>query len=173
MSSLPPNAKLLFSEQEIEHTIDRLAVRLNIALEDESPVFVCVLKGAIPITWDLMRRMQVDVSLSYLRVRRFSGMEGGEPQISDFDPEEFRDKTVVIVDTVLDQGLTFEVIQEKLHPLVKRLITVVLVRKRTEYEGTADFIGLEAPDKFLIGRGMDMSGKYRRLPAIYAVDQKC
>lgn len=170
MSDLPPNAKLLFSEQEIEHTIDRLAVRLNIALQDESPVFVCVLKGAIPITWDLMRRMQIDVSLSYLRVRRFDGIKGGIPQVTEFDPEEFRDKTVVVVDTVLDGGVTFDVVREMIQPLASKLLTVVLVRKRTSYEGTADYIGLEAPNKFLIGRGMDMSGKYRGLPAIYALE---
>ncbi|MXW53911.1 MAG: hypothetical protein F4X44_11815 [Gammaproteobacteria bacterium] len=170
MNILPPNAKLLFSEEEIERTIDRLAVRLGLELQDESPVFVCVLKGAIPITWDLMRRMQVDVALSYMRVRRFDGMKGGTPQVTDFDPEEFKGKTVVVVDTVLDEGHTLELVREKLEPLVTRLLTVVLVRKQTAYEGSADLIGLVAPDKFLIGRGMDMSGKYRGLPAIYTLE---
>lgn len=170
MKNLPSNATLLFSESQIEKAIDRLAVRLNIDLANEQPVFVCVLKGAIPLTWDLMRRMDVDVSLSCLRVRRFRGTKGGEPHISDFDPEEFRDKLVVIVDTVLDEGVTLDFVQEKLQPLAKKLLTVVLVRKLTDYHGTANYIGLTAPNKFLIGRGMDVDGKYRGLPAIYTLD---
>ncbi len=170
MKNLPSNATLLFSESQIEKAIDRLAVLLNMELGSEQPVFVCVLKGAVPLTWDLMRRMDVDVSLACLRVRRFRGTKGGEPHISDFDPEEFRDKLVVIIDTVLDEGVTLEFVQEKLQPLAKKLLTVVLVRKLTNYQGTVDYVGLTAPNKFLIGRGMDMDGMYRGLPAIYTLD---
>lgn len=170
MNTLPSNATLLYSEQEIEKAIDRLAVQLNVELEHEEPVFVCVLKGAVPITWDLMRRMDVDVSLACLRVRRFRGTTGGEPRMSEFDPEEFRGKVVVIVDTVLDEGVTLEFVQQKLEPLATKLLTVVLIRKLTEYKGNANFIGLTAPDKFLVGRGMDMDGKYRSLPAIYTLE---
>ncbi len=167
----PSNLKLLYTEEEIERTIDRLAVQLNLDLHGEDPVFVCILKGALPLTWDLMRRMNFDVSLSYVRVRRFMGTTGGTPQLYGFEPTEFENKVVVLVDTVLDEGDTMNLLLKTIEPIAKKLLTVVLVQKQTQYQGSADYVGFQAPDRFLCGRGMDFDGKYRGLPAIYMLEE--
>ena len=118
MSVPPANSRILYPEREVERMVDRLAVKLNVDLEGQTPVFACLLKGAIPFTWDLMRRMKVDLTLSYIRVQRFKGKVGGTPRISHFDAEEFSGQTVVVVDSVLDEGHTLEVVHEVLNPLV-------------------------------------------------------
>ena len=172
MSYPPENSTLLFSEEEIEQALDRLAIQMNIDLADDPTVFVSVLRGALPFTWDLLRRMTIDIELEFIKVSRYFGMLGGEPRIVGWDPVSFEDKTVVIVDDVLDGGETIRLLTERFTPRSKKLRTAVLVRKLVgdRQKGHADYVALHAPDKFLIGRGMDIDGKYRELPAIYMLD---
>ncbi len=172
MNSPPEGAMVLFSEKEIEKAIDRIALRMNVQLQGQIVAFACVLKGAIPFTWDLMRRVNLDVRLEYVRVSRYEGMEGGELEFhrtEDSIPDQVQ--TIVIVDDVLDQGISLNFLKQYYMVYGFNVQSAVLVQKKLDNppETNADYVGLIAPNKFLIGRGMDYNGRFRELPAIYTL----
>ena len=168
---IPQNFELLYSSAEIERAIDRVAVRLNAALDGEDVVFVCVMHGGLPFTWDLMRRVNFNVSLDFVRVRRYTGTQGGVLRTERDSALDLIGKQAVIVDDVLDRGVTLRELHDRLSRSADRVLSAVLCDKKAlrEVEVEADFVALDAPDQYLIGRGMDMDGMYRQLPDIYAM----
>ena len=170
--SLPPDgAELLYSESAIERTLDRLAVQIDLDLAGTDVVCVCVLRGGMPFTWDVMRRLKMSISLEFMRVRRYRGQVGNEPQILGPLPENLTGRTVLLLDDILDYGVTLKFLKEQLSTFAKEVRIAVLIQKTVSQPPAiaADYVGLFAPDQFLIGRGMDLDGRYRDLPAIYAV----
>ena len=172
MIDIPDNFDVLFGCEEIERAIDRVAIRMNLDLADREVVFVCVMHGGLPFTWDLMRRVQFDVSIDFVRVQRYLGTEGGEIRTERDYHLDIAGKDVVIVDDVLDRGVTLSRLYERLSRRADRVLSAVLCDKKAlrEVEIEADYVALDAPDQYLIGRGMDMNGRYRQLPAIYAMN---
>lgn len=172
--SVPPNgAVLLFSESAIERTLDRLAIQIDLDLEGTEVVGLCVLRGGSPFAWDLVRRLRVNLTLEFVQVQRYRGLVGDEPRVIGPLPENLQDRSVLIMDDVLDYGITLKFLRDQISTFADRVYTAVLVQKQLSQppQIEADYIGLYAPDKFLIGRGMDLDGKYRDLPAIYAIPE--
>ena len=171
MIDLPERFELLFNSEEIERAIDRIAVRLNADLEGKTVVFVCVMHGGLPFTWDLMRRVNIDVELDFVRVHRYDGTKGGEIRTERDFHLDLEGKHAVIVDDVLDRGVTLSKLYERLSGSAASVQSAVLCDKKTlrEVDIEADYVALDAPDQYLIGRGMDMNGRYRQLANIYAM----
>jgi len=172
--SVPPNgAVLLFSESAIERTLDRLAIQIDLDLEGTEVVGLCVLRGGSPFAWDLVRRLRVPLTLEFVQVQRYQGVVGDEPRVIGSLPEDIKGRSVLLMDDVLDYGITLKFLRDHISAFANRVYTAVLVQKKLSQppQIEADYVGLFAPDKFLIGRGMDLDGKYRDLPAIYAIPE--
>lgn len=168
---IPNSFEILYKQSEIERAIDRVAVSLNIEYLNQNPVFVCVLNGGIPFTWDLMRRVSIDLDLQTILVSRYSGMKGGELQVRHIPTNRIKGRDVLIIDDILDKGVTLSRLTARLMTEATSVKTAVLVDKKTPREVAveADFVALKAPDEYLVGRGMDYEGKYRHLQDIYTV----
>lgn len=171
MIQVPNDFELLFSSTEIERAIDRVAVRMNVDLEGHDVVFVCVMHGGLPFTWDLMRRIDLNLSLDFVRVHRYTSTRGGDLRTERDFALDLTGKCAIIVDDVLDRGITLQRLYERFSRSADRVLSAVLCDKKAlrEVEIEADYVALEAPDQYLIGRGMDMDGLYRQLPDIYAM----
>ena len=172
--SVPPNgAVLLFSESAIERTLDRLAIQIDLDLEGTEVVGLCVLRGGSPFAWDLVRRLRVPLTLEFVQVQRYRGVVGDEPRVIGPLPEHINGRSVLLMDDVLDYGITLKFLRDQISTFAEKVYTAVLVQKKLSQPPKidADYVGLFAPDKFLIGRGMDLDGKYRDLPAIYAIPE--
>lgn len=174
---LPAGAKLLFSATEVDAAIDRLAVVLALQLWERKPILVCMMNGALPFTGDLLRRFHFPLELDYIHATRYpsdasaEGTVGGEVRFERDWQRNLAGRTVLLVDDVLDGGLTLAAAQEHLAAQgPERLISVVMVRKDVPRpKATADYAALEAPDEFLVGRGMDLGGAFRQLSDIYTL----
>ena len=167
---LPANLEPLVSETELERAIDRVAIRLNIELRNTKPVFICVMKGGLPFTWDLMRRINLDIELDFVRARRYTRDVGSHLVIERDVGIDLTGKTVVLIDDILDRGVTIDYLYRKYLDDAERVYICVLVNKEVEreFDIEADFVALTCPDLFIVGRGMDFEGRFRQLPAIYA-----
>ena len=174
---LPKGAKLLFSAAEVDAAIDRLAVTLALELWEAHPILVCMMNGGLPFTGDLLRRFHFPLELDYLHATRYPGSPGAGGTCGGavrFERDLQRDlagRTVVLVDDVLDGGVTLAAAQQHLAARCpERLICAVMVRKDVaQPKASADYVALEAPDEFLIGRGMDLGGAFRQLSGIYSL----
>jgi len=173
--NLPDNLEVLFSSEEIEKAIDRVAVRLNIELRNTRPVFVCVMQGGLPFTWDLMRRVNLDIELDFVRARRYVGTTGQDLSIERDVTVDLKDKTVVLIDDILDAGVTLHELTRIYLQTAQRVLTCVLVNKEVhrDIEIQPDFEALRCPNAYIVGRGMDFEGRFRQLASIYELKEHC
>ena len=170
-------SEVLFSRETVLQAIDRLAVRVTVALAEENPLLVCVLNGGLPFAGALMQRLQFPLELTYLHVGRY-GREtrGGELIWHARSPVSFRDRHVLLADDILDKGVTMAALKTHCLETGARAVSVaVLVRKAlTEPDPerlTPDFQALACPDRYLFGWGMDYQGYWRNLPDIHVLPE--
>ena len=167
-------ADLLVSLDEINQTLDRLAKELEQDIGNETPIFVCVMKGGLFVTSELMKRIQKPIELDYVHVDRYRNEISGsnihwhkEPDIS------LNDRVVVLLDDIFDEGITLqELIAYFKAKGASRVISAVLLRKKLASKSinlAPDFIGMDIVDRYVFGCGMDYKGYWRNLHSIYAV----
>ena len=178
---IPKEAECLYDEAEVDFAIDRLAVRMALDLQDANPILVCVMNGGLPFTAALMRRFAFPLELDYIHAVRYRGgkaavdkvetPQGGELDVRVNLERNVTERVVVLADDVLDRGTTLESIAERVvRAGAARVYTAVLVNKRVPGRTfTADYVALDAPDRYLIGGGMDCGGWFRNLGGIYAL----
>src|SRR5579872_7597321 len=106
-------ATCLYSKPEVEAAIDRMAYAIHNALEGENPILLCVLKGGIVLMGNLLPRLDFPLELDYVHATRYQGaLEGGELFWKVKPSVELRDRTVLIVDDILDGGITIAAIAD-------------------------------------------------------------
>ena len=100
-------ADCLYTAEEVTAAIDRLAVRLAVALADEEPLLLCVLNGGLPFTGALMQRLHFPLTLSYVHVGRYGDATSGGALTWHAKPQaDLKDRHVLLVDDILDEGVT-------------------------------------------------------------------
>lgn len=180
MTGAPPavlaalrDAQVLVDADALVRAIDQAAVRLAVLLSEENPVILTVLNGALPFTAALLQRLHFPLELACVQVSRYgSATTGGELHWHARPSTSLTGRHVVIVDDVLDQGLTLAAIRDwALEEGAARVTIAVLVDKQVGSPRplVADVVALSCPDRYLFGFGMDFQGYWRNLPAIYAL----
>jgi hypoxanthine phosphoribosyltransferase len=166
-------AELLVSEADVRAAIDRLSVRLALRLRDANPWLLPVMHGALPFAGTLITGLNLPLQLGYLHVERYrETTRGGALHWISQPAYDLQDRTVVLVDDVLDRGETLaELVRWAQTAGAREVLTVVLVDKQVDGPRPvrADFAALSCPDRYLFGWGMDFRGYWRNLPAIYAL----
>lgn len=172
-AGLPAGAECLYSATEVDFAIDRVAVRLALRLWETHPVIVCLMTGGLPFTADLLRRFHFDLELDYMHLTRSAdGQDGGTVRVLRDLQRPLAGRTVLLVDDVLDEGATLSCAQRVVSERqAATVLTAVMVRKEVPHVAKADFVALDAPDAFLVGRGMDCNGAFRQLSGIYRLPE--
>ena len=169
-------ADLLHERQEIDSVIAEMAHKIDAALNGERPVFLTVMNGALIFAGQLALAIRTDLEFDYVHATRYRGETTGselhwlrEPQVS------LVDRVVLLVDDILDEGHTLKAVRDDCYQRgAKRVLIVSLCTKRHDrlVEGiSADFHGIELPDRYVFGFGMDFHEQGRNLPAIYALGE--
>ncbi len=163
---------LLHSEQEVETAIDNMAQQINIALADRNPLLLCVMNGGVVTFGKLLTRLTIPLTIDAINASRYQNQTSGGSIEWLVKPETpLKDRTVLIVDDILDEGVTLQALcqycQEK---GAANVYSAVLVDKILNHEKplAADFIGLKVENRYLFGYGMDYKGYLRNAPGIYA-----
>ncbi len=170
-------AEQLYSQSEVEQTLARMAVEITGRLSGEDPIILCVLNGALIPMGHLWTRLSFPLRQEYIHASRYRGeISGSELEWIGQPSSSLRGETVLIVDDILDEGVTLsEIANACTLAGAKSVYTAVLVEKRHD-RGTgfkADFVGLEVEDRYVFGYGMDYKGYLRNMAGIYAVCEKC
>jgi hypoxanthine phosphoribosyltransferase len=166
----------VFSAEEIRTAIDRVAIRIAVAVTDTFPLVVCVMNGGLPFTAALLDRFEFPLHLDYVHATRYSADEGGDITFRTPLQTDPSGRTVLLIDDVLDAGHTLQAVTDHIRArAAQRVLTAVLVDKPIEARTTqADFVGLTTSERdaqrFLVGWGMDYDGMFRNLSSIYALN---
>lgn len=166
----------IFDKAAVEAAITKVAHEMNQALADKMPVLLCVMNGAVIFMGQLVTQLNFPLQIDYIHVTRYRGsIEGREIHWVAEPNIELKDRTVVIIEDILDGGLTLAAVKNFcVDQGATEVYTATLVNKeRPREEGgveKCDFVGLNVEDKFLIGYGLDFQGFFRNDPGIYVVN---
>lgn len=168
-------AELIHDDATVAKAYDSLAEQVSRSFEGRVPLIVCVLIGGIIPTAELLRRMDIQCELSYVHATRYKHeIKGSELEwIAPVFGSVYQ-RDVLIVDDILDEGETLAALEDQLLKDGARSVAkAVLTRKiRQSPSAThADFIGLDVPDRYVFGSGMDYKGYLRELRGIWALPQ--
>ncbi len=166
-------AEPLYTPEQVSAAYDDLARRITQAVATSNPLFLCVLTGAIIPVGHLLTRLQFPLELDYLHATRYRGeTRGRDLQWLAHPRSNLKDRVVVVVDDILDEGHTLASILEYCRlEGAKEVYSAVLVDKQHDRraEGmTADFHGLVVEDRYVFGQGMDYKGFHRNVAGIFA-----
>lgn len=168
------HADLLHSSASISAAIDRLGDEISAVLEHTHPVVLCVVNGGIVFAGQLLTRLNFALELDYVHASRYQNATSGKTLTWQALPNiDLTGRTVLLVDDILDEGITLQALQQKCIELgAAKVLAAVLVEKLLTHEkpAHADFVGLTVPDRYVFGYGMDAFGWWRNLPAIYALN---
>lgn len=167
-------AELLFTPAQVQSALDRLAAAVTTRLEHRDPLVLIVMNGAFIPAAQLVSRLQFPLQVGYLHATRYrSGTQGGEINWIARPCPAVAGRVVLVVDDIFDEGDTFKAIIDEMRLQgAMETYSAVLVNKRHDRKvaGLAiDFIGLEVPDLYVFGCGMDYKEYWRQLPGIYAI----
>ncbi len=168
-------ADLICSADEVSAALNRVAGELNKALAGRNPVVVSVMGGAVIFTGQLLPLLTFPLDFDYVHATRYGAATAGgalqwvvEPRTSVVG------RTVLLLDDILDEGITLAAIRQHLLDAgATECITAVFADKAIGRDKPlkADFVGLTLPNRYVFGYGMDVSGAWRNLPAIYAMKE--
>ena len=169
------SAEILFSAEEVSKAVSRVAQEITEKLGDTTPLLLCVMTGGVPFAADLMSQLDFPLEFDYLHVTRY-GQEtaGGALSWRSAPWTSVKDRIVIVLDDILDEGVTLAAIVDRVTELgAKACYTAVATDKQNGKQKPlkADVVALSVPDRFLFGYGMDVRGMWRNLPAIYAMKE--
>lgn len=169
-------AECLYSYAEVNEALDRMAKEITHKLRDVNPLILCVMTGALITTGHLVTRLHFPLEIDYIHATRYRGTtRGGDLHWLVEPRKNLKDRTVLIVDDIMDGGLTLSAIIDYCKQAgAKDIFSAVMVsKKRTREPGVTfepDFVGVVTEDKYLFGFGLDYEEYLRNVPGIYAVN---
>ncbi|TDR78466.1 hypoxanthine-guanine phosphoribosyltransferase [Paludibacterium purpuratum] len=167
------SSDILFSAEEVDSAVDRMAEEITAKLGESYPLVLSVMGGAVVFTGQLLPRLHFPLDFDYVHVSRYGDKtHGGELVWKQAPKEEVQDRVVLVLDDILDEGHTMAAIRDKVMDMgAKAFFSGVFANKIIAKEKPilADFVGIDVPDRYVFGYGMDVRGAWRNLPAIHAL----
>jgi len=167
--------KKYIDKKEIEEIVKRLAVEIENDYRDREIFFVCLLKGAFMFTADLIRHIKNPTRVDFIRASSYGSnmVSCGEVMITKDLEEDISGRDVIIVEDIIDSGITLKCIKEMLYqrnPRSLKICTLLDKKARRQVEIDADYVGRKIEDFFIVGYGIDYAENYRNLSDIYIVE---
>jgi hypoxanthine phosphoribosyltransferase len=164
---------LSIKAEEINAAVETLAARLNQDMKGKNPVFLVVLNGAFMFAADLYRKIEIESEISFVKLASYSGISS----TSDVKEliglnEKLKGRTVVILEDIIDSGTTMQYLINKLLYLgAAEVLLVALLFKPSAFRESfrIDYLGMEIPNDFIVGYGLDYDGFGRNYGDIYKI----
>ncbi len=162
--------RILVAKDEIQEMCQRLGREITEDYRGKKVILICVLKGAFVFLADLIREIDLPCEVDFMSVSSYSGQHttGVVKIIKDLDTD-IAEKHVIIVEDIVDSGLTLKHLSELLktrNPASIRICTAFDKPSRRKVEIFVDYVGMEIPDEFIVGYGLDLGERYRNLPEV-------
>lgn len=168
--------KVLVAEEDIRRRVDELGKEITRDYAGMQPIAVCVLRGAIPFYADLIRRIDLPVTVDTITVSSYgSGTVSGKLKVITDMRTSVEGRDVLVVDDIIDSGRTSVALIEMLKERgAKSVRTCALLDKpsRRVVDIKGDYVGFAIPDEFAVGYGLDWNEKFRNLPHVYTLKEE-
>lgn len=166
--------ELFIPYEKLRSEVEKMADKMNKDLAGKDPLFLCILNGSFMFAAELFKRIDfVESEISFVKLASYEGDKttGKVKQLIGLN-EDVEGRTVVVLEDIVDSGITICNIKEqldKLNPKEVRIATLLLKPDALKREVSLDYVGLEIPNDFIVGYGLDYDGHGRNLLDIYSV----
>jgi len=166
--------RLSVAENDIQKAVKTVAEQINTEMKDDNPLFICVLNGAFMFAADLMKYVTIPCEITFIKLSSYAGLysTGEVKEIMGLN-ESVVGRNVVVVEDIVDTGVTMERILESLSSMGVRSIKVATFLQKPDAltrKITVDYVGLKIPNEFIVGYGLDYDGYGRNLRELYTVE---
>jgi hypoxanthine phosphoribosyltransferase len=172
MSSMMPDVKeVLVPSSEIQDKVRELGERITDDYRGEKPLLIGVLRGAVVVMGDLMRNIDLQCEIDFMDISSYgtgTSSSGVVRILKDLE-EDITDRHVLIVEDIIDTGLTLSYLLRSLlarKPASLEICALLSKPSRRRVDLDVKYLGFEVPDEFVVGYGLDYAGAYRNLPDI-------
>jgi len=168
-AKLPDIDRVLITTGQIERRVGELGAQIARDYSGQAPLLVGVLKGVLCFMADLLRHISLPVSVDFMAISSFEGESGEVVKILKDLDQSVADQHVLLVEDIVDTGMTLNLVLEhlwSLRPASLRVCALLDKRARRLVDVPLDYIGFEIPDEFVVGYGLDYHQRYRNLPFI-------
>jgi len=168
--------ELLISSERIQQAVDIMAFRINQDFAGREPLFLSLLNGSFMFTADLMKRITLNSKITFVKLASYKGDKsaGKIKQLIGLN-ESLEGKTVIVLEDIIDTGATMAHLTEELknhHLLELKICSMFLKPEVCEKNLKVDYLGLELPNDFVVGYGLDYNGYGRNYPDLYSLLKK-
>ena len=171
MNMLNDIERVLVTKEELEEKVQVIADKIAVDYEDKNPIFLGILKGSFVFMADLMRKINIYCDIDFMAVSSYGNRAttSGAVKINKDLSQDIEGRHVVIVEDILDSGITLSnlirLLQQR-RPASIKICTLFDKPARHKVEIKVDYNGLEVPDEFIVGYGLDYAEIYRNYPEI-------
>jgi len=168
--------EVLLKRQEISTAVARIGKQIRRDFNGEAVVLIGVLKGACLFLSDLARQIDLNATFDFIAVRSYGTKKvtAGEVQLIKDVTTPLRDQNVILVEDILDTGLTLTFLRKHLQqhqPRSMKIATLLDKPSRRMVPVEADYVGFKVPDRFVVGYGLDFNERFRNLPDICVLEE--
>ena len=172
----PRLGETIVSGEDLKRRVAELATEISADYEGREPLLVGVLKGAVIFIADLMRQLSVPCEVDFMAVSSYgsaTNSSGVVRILKDLDAS-IADRDVLIVEDIIDSGLTLQYLMRNLaarDPASIEVCALLAKPDRRRVELPIRYVGFEIPDRFVVGYGLDVGERYRNLDRVVALNQ--
>ena len=163
--------EVYINNQKIENRIREISNELNIDFKDKNPIFIGVLNGCIYFMMDLLKNIEFDYEIDFVKVKSYIGMKQYDISSSLLDFEYLKNKNVIIVEDIIDSGNTINFLYNEIMKNNPKSCTIITLLKKEKVKNfdkdKINYFGFEIKNKFVIGYGLDINNLFRNLKDIY------
>lgn len=168
------NIKPLITKEEIDKRVKEIAASLSDQFRSEVPIFIGILNGSFIFMADLLRELTIDCEMDFIKLASYHGTQStGTVKLLKDISADITGRHVVVVEDIIDSGLTVQFIKERLEGASPKSITFVSLLMKpdiAEVSFKIDHVGFKIPPDFVVGYGLDFNQKMRHLPAIFRLE---
>lgn len=157
----------------IDQSVSRIADQINADMKGKVPIFLIVLNGAFMFASDLLKKVNIESNISFVKLSSYTGTRSSQV-VSELIGlnEVVKGRSVIIIEDIIDTGLTIQRMLEILHNQEAadvKIATLIFKPGAFRADYKIDYIGMEIPNDFIVGYGLDYDGFARNLPDIYKI----
>ena len=166
----------IISEKSIMERVHQIADDISNQYKSEVPILIGILNGSFIFASDLVRAMKIDCEIDFIKVSSYSGNKSkGTVHLRKDISADITDRHVIIVEDIIDSGLTIRFIRERLldaQPKSVSIVTLLMKPELAEIDFDVNWVGFEIPQHYVVGYGLDYDQKFRNLRGIFRLGGK-
>ncbi len=164
----------IFDKQTIQKRVQEMAAELSKKFDNKKPIFIGVLNGSFIFASDLLRNLDINCEIDFIKLSSYKGQNTtGTVRLLKDISADITNRDVIIIEDIIDSGLTVEFLVKRLKGASPRSISIVTLLFKPDVAKLSlpiDIIGFEIAPHFVVGYGLDYDQDYRHLPEIYRLE---